>query len=70
MGDHPTYVKYDLSDPRIVHIGESTVVLTHHATVMHTADEKPKSIVVSTVLVQRGGTWRLALHQWTPADEE
>ncbi len=40
--------------PRIVHIGESTAVLTHHATVMHTADEKPRSIVVATVLVQRG----------------
>lgn len=70
MGEHPPYVKYDLADPRIVHIGESTAVLTHHATVMHTADEKPKSIVVATVLVQQGGTWRLALHQWTPADEE
>lgn len=70
MGDHPPYLKYDLADPRIVHIGESTAVLTHRATVMHTADEKPKSVVVATVLVQQGGTRRLALHQWTPADEE
>ncbi|HEY0447575.1 DUF4440 domain-containing protein [Actinophytocola sp.] len=68
MGDHPSYIKYDLSDPKIVHIGESTAVLTHHATVMHTADERPRSIVVSTVLVQEGGVWRMALHQWTPAD--
>ena len=35
MDDHPPYLKYDLSDPRIVHIGESTAVLTHRATVMH-----------------------------------
>ncbi|WP_291414588.1 DUF4440 domain-containing protein [Actinophytocola sp.] len=70
MGDHPPYVKYDLSEPKIVHIGESTAVLAHHATVMHTADGKPRSIVVATVLVQQGGAWRMALHQWTPADNE
>lgn len=70
MGDHPPYVKYDLADPRIVHIGESTAVLTHHATVMHTADVKPRSIVVTTVLVQQDGDWRMALHQWTQADEK
>ncbi len=67
MRDHPPYVKYDLSDPKIVHIAESTAVLTHRATVMNAADEKPRSIVVATVLVQPG--WRLALHQWTPAEE-
>jgi hypothetical protein len=69
MSDHPPYVKYDLSDPKIVHLGESTAVLTHHATLMHTADEKPRSVVVTDVLVLRDGAWRMALHQWTPADE-
>jgi Domain of unknown function (DUF4440) len=69
MRDHPPYLKYDLSDPKIVHIGESTAVLTHHATVMNAADEKPKSIVVATVLVHQDGAWRLALHQWTPAED-
>jgi hypothetical protein len=34
---------------------------------MHAADEKPRSVVVSTVLVQPG--WRLALHQWTEETE-
>jgi len=67
MSDHPPYLKYDLSDPKIVHIGESTAVLTHRATVMNAADEKPRSVVVSTVLVQPG--WRLALHQWTQETE-
>ncbi len=69
MRDHPPYVKYDLSDPRIVHIGGSTAVLTHRATVMHTADDEPRSIVVSTVLVHQDGAWRMALHQWTPTEE-
>jgi len=69
MADHPPYVKYDLTDPRIVHIGESTAVLTHHATVMHAADVAPRSIVVSTVLVQQHGAWRMALHQWTDETE-
>lgn len=69
MGDHPPYLKYDLSDPRVVHIGDSTAVLTHHAVVMNAADERPKSIVATTVLVQQDGAWRMALHQWTPAEE-
>jgi uncharacterized protein (TIGR02246 family) len=69
MGGHAPYLKYDVADPRIVHMGESTAVLTHHATIMNAADEKPKSIVVTTVLVLQDGAWRLALHQWTPAEE-
>ena len=69
MAGHPPYVKYDMSDPRIVHRGESTVVLTHRATIMHTADSKPRSMMVATVLTHQGGAWRMALHQWTPVEE-
>jgi uncharacterized protein YndB with AHSA1/START domain/ketosteroid isomerase-like protein len=69
MADHPPYIKYDMADPRIVHIGESTAVLTHRATVMHAANTQPRSVMVSSVLVHEGGAWRLALHQWTPADD-
>lgn len=65
MVDHPVYTKYDLTEPRIVHIGESTAVLTHRATVMHEQDERPRSVAVSSVLVHQDGEWRLALHQWT-----
>lgn len=65
MADHPVYHKYELTDPHIVHIGDSTAVLTHHATVMHEQHEQPMSVVVSTVLVHRDGEWRMALHQWT-----
>ena len=65
MVGHPVYHKYDLTDPHIVHIGESTAVLTHRATVMHDQQERPRSVVVSTVLVHRDGDWRMALHQWT-----
>lgn len=65
MVDHPVYVKYELSEPRIVHIGDSTAVLTHHATIMHELDEQPRSVAVSSVFVHDGGEWRLALHQWT-----
>jgi len=65
MVDHPVYQKYELTDPHIVHIGDSTAVLTHHATVMHEQHEQPMSVVVSSVLVHQDGEWRLALHQWT-----
>lgn len=65
MAGHPVYHKYDLTDPHIVHIGESTAVFTHHATVMHEQHERPMSVTASTVFVHRGGEWRMALHQWT-----
>lgn len=65
MVDHPVYHKYELTDPHIVHIGGSTAVFTHRATVMHEQHERPMSVVVSTVLVHQDGEWRLALHQWT-----
>lgn len=65
MVGHPVYTKYELSEPRIVHIGESTAVLTHRAVVMHERFERPRSLAVSSVFVHEGGEWRLALHQWT-----
>lgn len=65
MVGHPVYTRYDLADPQIVHIGESTAVLTHHATVMHEQNEHPRSVMVTSVLVHQDGAWRLALHQWT-----
>ncbi len=65
MVGHPVYTKYDMTDPRIVHLGEETAVLTHRATVMHEENEHPRSVAVSSVFVHLGGEWRLALHQWT-----
>lgn len=69
MVGHPPYLKYDVIDPRIIHIGESAAVLTHQATIMHEQHAHPQSIVVTTVLVHEDGAWRLALHQWTQTDE-
>jgi Domain of unknown function (DUF4440)/Activator of Hsp90 ATPase homolog 1-like protein len=65
MAGHPIYHKYDLTDPHIVHIGESTAVFTHHDTVMHEQQERPRSVTASTVFLHRDGEWRMALHQWT-----
>lgn len=68
MGDHPPYVKYDIADQRVVHAGGNTAVLTHRATVLGAEWAAPRTIVVGSVLVKVDGAWRLALHQWTPAD--
>ncbi|HEX6352290.1 DUF4440 domain-containing protein [Actinophytocola sp.] len=65
MAGHPAYHKYDLTDPHLVYLGESVAVFTHHATLMHEQDTRPRSVSVSTVLVRRDGDWRMALHQWT-----
>jgi hypothetical protein len=69
MGDHPPYTKYDIADPHIVHIGGNTAVLTHRATVLNTGWTASRALMVSSVLIKVDGVWRLALHQWTPADD-
>jgi ketosteroid isomerase-like protein len=68
MGDHPPYTKYDIADQRVVQVAGNTAVLTHTATVEQPGWDKPRKIVVGSVLVKVDGSWRLALHQWTPAD--
>jgi Domain of unknown function (DUF4440)/Activator of Hsp90 ATPase homolog 1-like protein len=65
---HPPYTKYDLSDQRVVSVAGNTAVLTHRATVSQPGWDEPREIVVGSVLVKVDGAWRLALHQWTPAD--
>lgn len=69
MGDHPPYVKYDVDDPRIVHVGETSAVITYRAEVMNTGNVVPRSVVVTAVLVREHGEWLMALNQWTPADD-
>ena len=66
--DHPPYIKYDVTDQRVVHAGGNTAVLTHQATVLHTDWTAPRTMVVGSVLVKVDGAWRLALHQWTQVD--
>jgi hypothetical protein len=70
MRNHAPYEKYDVDDTRIVHLGETTAVVTHRATVLNAQDAGPHTVFVSTVLIKADGTWRMALHQWTPADEQ
>lgn len=69
MADHAPYVKYDVADQRIVHMGGNTAVLTHRATVLNAAHSAPRKVIVSSVMAKVDGTWRLALHQWTPAND-
>jgi hypothetical protein len=69
MRGHPPYLKYDLEDQRVVHVGGSTAVLTHRATVLTAHDDTPRTVMVGSVLVNIDGAWRLALHQWTPAGD-
>jgi ketosteroid isomerase-like protein len=68
MRDHQPYLKYDLADQRVVQVAGNTAVLTHRATVLQPGWDAPRTVVVGSVLVKVDGAWRLALHQWTPAD--
>jgi hypothetical protein len=69
LPDHQPYTRYDLAESRIVHLAPATAVLTHRATVYNAAHPRPFTVTVSSVLVHDSGTWRLALLQWTPADD-
>ncbi|OLF15186.1 DUF4440 domain-containing protein [Actinophytocola xanthii] len=69
MSDHPPYVKYDIEESWIVHLGESTAVISHRARIMHAGNAAERSIVVTSVLVREDDGWLMALNQWTAGDE-
>ena len=68
MGDHPNYLKYDIADQRVVQVSQDTAVLTHRATVLQPEWPQPRTLTVGSVMTKVDGKWRLALHQWTPAE--
>ncbi|MDX1690417.1 MAG: nuclear transport factor 2 family protein [Acidimicrobiia bacterium] len=60
------WASYALGDLRVVE-GVDSVILTYRATARKAGEETEMQLYASTVYVQLGGAWKLALHQQTLA---
>lgn len=61
----PPWASYDLSDERVVVLGEDGGVVTYRVAAQREASLRYDALVSSTY-VRRPGGWRLAVHQQTP----
>jgi hypothetical protein len=64
----PPWAEFEMDDVRIVPAGEKTACLVYRAKAFRTAGGEPTfDGVMSSVYVDDGDGWRLALYQQTPA---
>ena len=69
LADAPPWAEYEMDDVRVVPAGERTACLVYRAKAFRAAGDEPAfDGVMSSVYVDDGGGWRLALYQQTPAD--
>lgn len=66
LGQSPPWASYELSDVRIVPIGDGTAALVYVGTAQRGGDDPPFVGAMSSVYVRTDGQWRLALYQQTP----
>lgn len=65
MDSAPPWSTYEISDTRVVALGEDSGVLVYHVTAQR-AEQEPYSAVISSTFVRQDGRWKLAFHQQTP----
>ena len=61
---------YEIVDPQCVRLTPDSAVLTYLATATREGDIHPYIARISSVYVERGGGWKLAFHQQTPAEQD
>jgi hypothetical protein len=61
------WVKVDFNESRIVLLTDSVAVLTYKSAAQRQGDNTTYRANASSVYVWKGGAWKLALHQQTPA---
>ena len=61
----PPWASYELSDERVVAVGDDAGVVVYRAVARREGDEPYRAAMAST-WVRRAGRWRLAVHQQTP----
>ena len=65
LRDAPPWVRYQLSETRVLRLGEDAGVVVYRAEAQRDGEEPYRALMTSTY-VRDGGAWRLALHQQTP----
>lgn len=61
----PPWSSYDLSEPRLVELGEDSAGLVYRATATRDSDPTPFEALMTSVYRLVDGQWRLALYQQT-----
>jgi len=66
LAQAPPWASFDLSDVRVVSMGEDAAALVYVGTARRDGDDEPFVGAMSSVYVRRDATWKLALYQQTP----
>ena len=67
MADAPPWSWFRIEEPRVVELGADAAALTYLATAQRDGEAEFSGRTTS-VYVRSDGSWRLVLHQQTPAD--
>jgi hypothetical protein len=63
----PPWAWFRIDEPKVVRLAADAALLTYRATAQRTG-QAPYTAWMTTVFVQRDGTWKTAFHQQTPTD--
>ncbi|WP_343081065.1 nuclear transport factor 2 family protein [Ostreiculturibacter nitratireducens] len=67
LGQGPTVRSYDLSELRVMRLGEEYALLAYRATFIRSECEEPEEMFVSSIWQRRPGGWINVFSQDTPA---
>lgn len=66
LNDAPPWRTYEITDERLIRIGDGDAALVYRGTA-HRGDEEPPFVaLMSSVYTREGDVWKLALYQQTP----
>jgi hypothetical protein len=65
----PPWASYRIDEPRVVLLTEDSALVTYRATARREGDPTGYRAWITSVFVNRDGTWKLALHQQSPVVE-
>jgi uncharacterized protein (TIGR02246 family) len=67
LSDAPPWRAYEISDERLVELGDDAAVLVYRGTAYRGDDPEPAfAALMTSSYVRRNGEWRLACYQQTP----
>lgn len=69
LNDAPPWSSYEISDERLIPLGDSSAVLVYQGTAWRDGTEPEFQALMSSVYVQHDGQWRLASYQQTPVPQ-
>ena len=62
----PRWISIDFKDRRLIRLAGDAVLLHYRASARRAGNDTPYDPLCTSAYVNRGGVWKLALHQQTP----